>query len=219
MTNEEFLESISKEGEIWKPVVGYEGLYVVSNHSRIATLPRFYRKGKVMNPTTASHGYLYVSLYDDSQKRKYIGVHRIVALAWIPNPNNFPHIDHIDGCRTNNAISNLRWVTRSMNMNNPITKERLSKAEMGVPLHKKRKAIILLVDGKVMRSFDSPITAAKNGYSYWRITESCRTQTPTKEGEQWMYLSDYENLNISDVKELNGIGRGMNPLPLSDSVD
>lgn len=71
-------------------------------------------------------GYLYVTV----KGRKY-SVHRLVALSYIPNPENKPEIDHIDGNPKNNCVDNLRWVTRSENENNPITLSRISKANKG----------------------------------------------------------------------------------------
>lgn len=63
----------------------------------------------------------------DGTKRRF-AVHRLVAKAFIPNPDNKPEIDHIDGDPTNNHVWNLQWVTHKENMNNPITKKRLSEA-------------------------------------------------------------------------------------------
>ena len=135
-------------------------------------------------------------------KHKYIGVHRIVAESWLDNPDGYNEIDHIDGCRTNNDLSNIKWCNRTINMNNPITKQRISQVETGVPSYKKRKPVAQILNGKIIKVYDSPVYAAKNGYSYWDIVHSCHTgRISVKNGFLWEYLSDL-NLNISDVKEL-----------------
>ena len=134
MTNEEFIKSISLEGEIWKDVVDYEGLYLVSNKGRIISLSRNIAnrysmrriEPKLLNPCTrtVSNNYFFycVSLWKNN-KSKCSRVHRLVAIAFIPNPNNLPEIDHIDTDTSNNKVENLRWCTRLQNANNPITKE------------------------------------------------------------------------------------------------
>lgn len=82
-------------------------------------------------------GYLYVIV----KGRKY-SVHRIVALTYIPNPENKPEIDHIDGNALNNNVYNLRWVTRKENENNPITLSRISKANKGKIITSEQRAKI-----------------------------------------------------------------------------
>jgi hypothetical protein len=115
--------------EIWRPVVGYEGLYEVSNHAHIRGLYR--RKYKMLlSPAKNEKGYRYVCLYKDGSS-KCFKVYRLVATAFIPNPNNLPEIDHIDGSRDNDVAWNLMWVTHKENINNPITRQRFSEAQRG----------------------------------------------------------------------------------------
>lgn len=75
------------------------------------------RKKKYMKPATHRKGYLYLILYNDINK-KTLRIHRSVAIHYIPNPNNYPEIDHINRNKKDNRIENLRWATRSMNMLN-----------------------------------------------------------------------------------------------------
>lgn len=115
--------------EIWVPVVGYEGCYEVSNLGRVRGLyNRVY--GRILSPACSNKGYRYVCLYKN-KKSKNIKVYRLVATAFLPNPLNLPEVDHIDGSRDNDIAINLRWVTHQENINNPITRERFSKAQMG----------------------------------------------------------------------------------------
>jgi hypothetical protein len=111
--------------EIWKPVKGYEGLYEVSNLGRVKSLERpIYRKCGRLHYTqkelilstkrVGSHGYRYLNLCNRVQKA--YTVHRLMMEAFIPNPENKKDINHIDGNKLNNVLSNLEWATRSENM-------------------------------------------------------------------------------------------------------
>ena len=120
------MESIA---EIWKDVQGYEGLYQVSNLGRVKSLGRFvdrlasghcWQKERILKPNKTKYGYLNVRLCKDSRTKDF-KVHRLVALAFIPNPENKPQIDHINADKTNNTVNNLRWVTCKENINNPLT--------------------------------------------------------------------------------------------------
>ena len=112
---------------IFKPIPNYEGLYEVSTTGTIRSVDRYVnhssnsgkkvlRKGKtiVSNPT-ATVDYLYSKLYQNN-KMQNIAVHRAVALAFLPNPNNLSDVNHIDGNKLNNNVCNLEWVTRSDNL-------------------------------------------------------------------------------------------------------
>lgn len=112
--------------EEWRDIKEYKGYYQVSNLGRVKSLCRNIIMCQVCKPK----GYKYVQLQVNG-KCLTIGVHRLVAMAFIPNPNNKPQVDHIDGNPSNNVVTNLRWATQVENMNNPITKERMSKALSG----------------------------------------------------------------------------------------
>lgn len=118
--------------EEWRPIEGYEGLYEVSNLGRVRSIDRIVNKhlinGKILNVRNGI--YLTVTLSKNG-KAKQMTIHRIVAIAFIPNQNNYGYIDHIDGNKHNNNASNLRWVTCSMNMNNPITLEKMKHINDG----------------------------------------------------------------------------------------
>lgn len=109
--------------EIWKPVKGYEGLYEVSTDGRIRSLDRYVnykgRKdkfrlvaGQMKKGTLNNHGYLKVTLFKDG-KGKTREIQRIVAETFIENPQNKKTVNHIDGVKTNNHLSNLEWATQS----------------------------------------------------------------------------------------------------------
>jgi len=110
--------------EIWKPIVGWEGLYEVSNLGNIRSLDKYVnsgiknntkvlRKGQLLK-TRINQGYLEVTLTHNN-KRKYCKVHRLVAQAFIPNPDNLPQINHKDENPLNNNAGNLEWCTAQYN--------------------------------------------------------------------------------------------------------
>jgi len=101
-------------GEIWKNIPGYEGLYQASNFGKIRGLRK--TKYRIFRNKINSKGYFNIRLRDKNNKRYGYLVHRLIALTFIPNPNNKAQVNHIDGNKTNNEISNLEWVTPKENM-------------------------------------------------------------------------------------------------------
>ena len=94
-------------------IIGYEGKYKIYEDGRVWS----YKYNKFMKPSPNKYGYCYIDLYKD-KKRKTFRLHRLVALNFIPNPNNLPEVDHIDRNKQNNDLSNLRWVTPAENCEN-----------------------------------------------------------------------------------------------------
>ena len=95
--------------EYWKDIQGFAG-YQVSNHGRIKNN----KTGKILKPYL-TRGYLRVSLYNDSGRKCKL-VHRLVAEAFLPNPENKSDVNHINGCKTDANVCNLEWVSASENM-------------------------------------------------------------------------------------------------------
>ena len=113
--------------EEWRDVSGYEGLYQVSNLGRVRSLDRwrkngsgeYKQKGRILNQGYTTTGYKQIVLNKD-KKRKTLKVHRLVAIAFIPNPENKPNVNHIDGNPHNNNVENLEWCTQAENVQHAI---------------------------------------------------------------------------------------------------
>ena len=140
------MESIA---EIWKDVQGYEGLYQVSNMGRVKSLGRFvdrlasghcWQKERILKLHKKHNGYLGVILLKDG-KAKNFKVHRLVALAFIPNPENKTEVDHINAIKTDNSINNLRWASHKENMNNSLTIDFLFSIAKSGKNHPRARAI------------------------------------------------------------------------------
>lgn len=102
----------STETEVWKDVVGFEKYYSVSDSGYVYSK----RKKTIMKSGGSSTGYPKIDLYDDDGNRYPVQIHRLVAEHFIPNPHDKPQVNHIDGSRDNNKVTNLEWVTSSENM-------------------------------------------------------------------------------------------------------
>lgn len=121
------------EQEIWKPIEGWEGLYEISNLGRVRGVEKVTPFGsrtktyhmRLLTPCVGKRGYYVVALNHNNKAKTYT-LHRLIAKAFIPNPENKPCIDHIDGNKLNNKIDNLRWCTYKENSNNPITRKKMS---------------------------------------------------------------------------------------------
>ena len=111
--------------EIWKDVKGYEGLYKISNFGRVWSIRRKLFLKPVDKP------YLRVRLYSIDGTNKMFSVHRLVAEAFIPNPDNLPCINHKDENKMNNCIDNLEWCTAKYNSNYGTAKQRWGEKQKG----------------------------------------------------------------------------------------
>lgn len=200
MTNEEFIKSISLEGEEWRGIVGYEDMYMVSSYGRIISIPHdrigaygcvYKTKHKLRSIMKDKNGYLRINLSPLVKKTSL--VHRLVAEAFIPNPDNKPEVDHID-CNPSNAhVSNLRWTTSSENGCNPITRKNMSKALKGTLNNSTSKKIVLLKGDEIIL-FPSVHEAQRNGFPRTCIYRCLSNIQKEYKGYKAMYLSDYEAL-------------------------
>lgn len=102
------------EGEIWKDIQGYEGLYQISNKGRVKSLHyKVGNKEEILKPHSRKE-YYAIGLFKNGKQHHY-GIHRLVAIAFIPNPNNLPIVNHKDINQHNNCVENLEWCTAQYN--------------------------------------------------------------------------------------------------------
>ena len=127
--------------EIYKDIKGYKGLYQISSLGKVKSISRIIDNGfnkrlildRILKISSDSKGYMYATLYNKS--RKHIKVHRLVAIAFIPNPENKPQINHKNGIKNDNNVFNLEWCTNSENQIHAY-KIGLNKGRLG---HKMKK--------------------------------------------------------------------------------
>lgn len=187
--------------EVWKPIKEFEGLYDISNLGRVRSVDRdisVERYGKIhtchynqriLKQYKNTGGYYIVELHKQDggyQPR----VHRLVAEAFIPNPNNYPCINHKDECKTNNKVDNLEWCTYKYNNNYGTRPQRLGKSNTDNPLLCKT---IVLTNSKTGEStfYNSVKDAAKflGGDSMkGAISSCCRGKRKQVRGYYCKYL-------------------------------
>jgi len=200
----------SEEGEIWMVIPGYPN-YKVSNHGRVSSF-----RGKIpklLRPSVSRYGYLQVSVISGEKfgtgKKSTIAVHRLVALAFIPNPENKPFIDHINTIKTDNRPENLRWVTAKENANNQLT---LKHMDVVRPLIKEKCSHPVYVydeDLNELSAFTSTKDAAieVNG-NQGNISSCCMGSLPRYRGLIWSYtrlssMEDRKALETSAKEKFN----------------
>lgn len=208
MTNEEFIESIRLQGEEWRDVVGYEGYYKVSNLGRIVVLSRLvnrkHRNGKDANYVLKPHicstsispstNYRRMTFVREGVKDTQL-VHRIVAEAFLPNPNGFPVVDHINDNPKDNRSCNLQWCTQKTNNSKPHHIEATSRSSKGRIPYNRRKVVQLTPNMTFVRSYEYMTLAKDDGFHYSGISMAIHGKIPLYKGYKWMYLSDYEKLS------------------------
>lgn len=125
------------DNEVWKPVVGFEGTYEVSNCGQVRSLPKGRTKGRILKPYLNRYGYHVVTLRKESGGKNYcLKVHRIVANAFIENPNNYPYINHKDENKTNNFADNLEWCSPYYNVHYGSCIAKSAEKRRGKPMPK-----------------------------------------------------------------------------------
>lgn len=175
--------------ERWKAIVGYEGLYDISDKGRVKSLGNNKsRKEKILNPAKNHKGYLFVVLYKDGHG-KTIKVHRLVAEAFIPNPNNLETINHKDEVKTNNAVSNLEWMSIKDNINYGTRNKRTSDANINNPSLSKKVQMFDKKTNELLATFPSTQEAQRvTMINQSNISACCLWKRETAGGYKWQYL-------------------------------
>lgn len=181
------------ENEQWLPIDGYDG-YEVSNYGRVKSLN--YNKTKqerILKQGTTKYGYQLVMLCNGG-KHKMFSVHRLVAMAFIPNPNNYPLVNHKDEVKTNNHVENLEWCTAEYNNNYGTVRERCSGenhpmyGKFGKKHHSSKQIIQLTLSGEVVRKWDCIADVTRElGYHNTNISACCKGRYKSAHGYKWRY--------------------------------
>lgn len=165
--------------EIWKDIKGYERKYQVSNYGRVKSLNYNHTdKEQLLKPVQYNNGYFYVNLYKPLKKFK---IHRIVANAFIPNPENLPCVNHKDEDKTNNHVDNLEWCTYEYNSNYGSRNERIRKSLS-------KKVYQYTLDGEFVREWKSTNECGRNGFNHSSIVSCCKGERKTHKGYKWKYF-------------------------------
>lgn len=186
--------------EKWKVIEGYENRYSVSNYGRVKTNSLTYyiyghlktKGAHILKTIIRKDGYCKVNL-GRSGKQKTLNLHRLVAMAFISNPNDLPCINHKDENPSNNVVDNLEWCTYEYNNNYGSFKEKHSKAFKNYPKFSK-PVIQMTLDGKFIQEFPSIAEAARqlNG-NYVNIAEYLRE--PNKRNHAYGYKWKYKGID------------------------
>lgn len=158
--------------EEWKPIDGFEGLYAVSSKGKVMNL----KSGRILKHCSTPQGYAKVALCNGNGKIKQITVHRLVAEAFIENPDNLPEVNHIDENKTNNDVTNLEWVTASQNIKHSVH-QRSCKINQ------------LSLDGELINTWESSHEIQRElGYIYSNIIKCCKNKRKQANGYRWEYV-------------------------------
>lgn len=173
--------------EIWKPKKDYEGLYEVSNLGRVKSLGNGNSnnsKERILKPGKVKGGYLQICL-SKNRKHKNFYIHRLVAEAFLPNPDNLPFINHKDEDKTNNSVENLEWCTFEYNINYGTRTLRANKTNTNGKLSK--PVLQFTLDGEFVREWESTMECGRNGFNQGHVAECCRGERKSHKGYIWKY--------------------------------
>lgn len=212
--------------EEWRPVVGFEDRYQISNFGNLKSNDYLihykngkteFRKGRIRKANIIQGYRVFLMVKETGEKRFQMRAARMVAMAFIPNPENKPCVDHIDTNKLNDSVTNLRWVTHSENNLNEITRERYRKVGLkrvfsdetrrkigdfwrGKKLSEERKeklreqsriVLMLSIDGSILKEFKGASYAQKDtGIWSIHIRECCNGKRMTAGGFKWKYKDE-----------------------------
>lgn len=183
-----------KTKEVFLSVPGYSGLYEVSNLGNVMSL----RSGKLLKQSTNKGGYKMLSLTKNG-KSTCFSVHRLVAMTFLPNPDNLPEVNHKDENPGNNFVDNLEWCTRKYNLNYGGYRERMSKTMKEKPSHHRSVSAYFKDTMEFFKSWGTIKDAEiELGLSRGTIGKALSGQSKTSGGYIWKYNT---TLTISDIED------------------
>ena len=180
--------------EVWADIQGFEGYYQVSNLGRVRSLPRtvkmhragktydMHHNGRILRQSVRKDGYLLVQIFKDSKYFTCV-VHRLVAKAFLDNPLNLPEVNHIDGDKKNNKVSNLEWCTRSRNIKHAFEHGLIDKRNMKCNRKSVRRS-----DGVMFKSL-TEAAAASDAYVS-NISKCCHGELEHTAGYGFEFVTE-----------------------------
>lgn len=200
--------------EIWKDIKGFEGRYQVSNMGRVRSLDWPRHKGRILKQQITYWGYYRVNIVPECGGVKYLGVHRLVAIAFIPNPNNYPEVNHKDENKLNNLVfinpdgsidyekTNLEWCTTQYNLSYGTRNERFQKKSNEPRM---RAVNQYDLDGNLINTFKSIAEAGRAvGISTRTIWSICNKKGNSAYGFVFRYSDDDSPLVKLDANLCQG---------------
>lgn len=214
ITNQKGIDYMSKcntENEIWEDVVNYEGIYEVSNRGRVRSVDRVVitkngreckYKGKMISMPPNQDGYPTFNLCYQG-KIKPVKTHRIVAEAFIPNPNNYTEINHIDENKANNEVSNLEWCTRKHNMNHGTGLQRSFNHPNSVRRIEKSKRPVTGINLKTDECvyYESAHKAEEYGFKRKNVQGAACGKDASYKGYIWFYTDEMTEKLVQEKRD------------------
>lgn len=199
------LSLINMDGESWRDIKGFEGIYQISSLGRVKSI-RF--RPKIMASHLSKDGYVNITFCVNNHY-SYFRVHRLVAITFLPKHNSIDslEIDHIDGNKLNNTYTNLRWVSHCDNMRNPKTTIILKKRQCPFrgkkgKEHPRSKPIYAIDKDGNRLDFDGCRAAERNGYKFSRIQSCLHNPQKTYLGYHWHYNISSQKIGIPFATQL-----------------
>ena len=159
-----------------RDIAGYEGLYAVTSCGKVWS----YKRKKFLKPRANNYGYLYINLCKNGKSKSYV-IHRLVAMAYLPNPENLPEINHKDENKANNCLQNLEWCDHKYNLNYGTHNEKASNS-------KKIPILQYTLDGELVREWPSALDVGREIRS--NICQCLKRKQKTAFGYIWKYKED-----------------------------
>lgn len=163
-----------------KDIKNYEGLYAITENGEVWS----YRANRFLKQKTKNSGYKEISLCKEGKNRSFL-IHRLVAEAYVPNPDNLPQVSHLDESKDNNNYKNLAWVSAKTNCNMPLHKQRKSKSQMNNATSRK---VICVETNIVYLSLSE--AGRQVGCTPQNIRIACLDQSKTACGYHWRYWNE-----------------------------
>lgn len=179
--------------EFWRDIKGYEGLYQISNYGRVKSLERYVKHYKggvrlkkeiILEPVIVC-GYFKVNLYKENILKQF-SIHRLVAQAFIPNPDNLPEVNHKDENKQNNNATNLEWVNDKYNTNygtrNKRVSDKMTNGKLSIPV------LQYDLDGNFIKEWPSISEVRRlNNFHKYCIIQVCKNKQESAYGYKWKY--------------------------------